>query len=467
MSIHKAKTEPISKENNITNYELKETLGRGTFGKVKLAIHIPTGEKRAIKILNKKQIEVKKEIHLVKRELKALKILSHPNLVHVNSIFQDNDNYYIDMEYCEKGELFDYIVNAQSLTENEASMFFYQLIEAVEYIHNNKIAHRDLKPENLLLKQNKSIKIIDFGLSNHNDGKNLLSTKCGSPSYASPEILRGYKYDGFKTDIWSCGIILFAMLCGFLPFEGKDNNILFQNIINGKINYPDTLSINAKQIIKQMLKSNPEERISISKIKKTPFYLKGKQLYNIKYNKNEKKFSENNLVQLNFSSKDKDDSYFSNEENMKNSTLRKRLIEVNHIVTDKKENKKNKIKKHHPMFIFDSAFPKIELKLEEKTLLNRLKIGSNEINNKTSENTSVNILDKVKSPNLNNFLKEKGVKLTKKPFIFVNHNYYTAFFKKEGPIILTEPIIIGSKGKKIYHNKNINSIAGTFNLPKL
>ena len=111
MSILTTKPEHISKENDISNYELKETLGKGTFGKVKLAIYIPTGEKRAIKILNKKQIELKKEIHLVKRELNALKTLSHPNLVHVNSIFQDKDNYYIDMEYCEKGELFDYIVS--------------------------------------------------------------------------------------------------------------------------------------------------------------------------------------------------------------------------------------------------------------------------------------------------------------------------------------------------------------------
>ena len=259
------------------------------------------------------------------------------------------------------------------------------------------------------------------------------------------------------------------MLCGFLPFEGKDNKTLFQNIMDGKINYPDTLSSNAKQIIKQMLTSKPEDRISINKIKKTPFYLKGSQLYNIKYKKNLKTFSENNLIQLNFSSRDKVESYFSKEENSKNATLRKRLLEVNKIITNNQENKKNKNKRHHPKFSFDSAFPKIELKLTEKTLRNRLKLGSTEINNKTSETTNVNIIDKVKSPklNLNKFLKEKGVKLEKKPLLFVGHNYYPAFAGKGNPILLTEPTIIGTKNKKIYHNKNVNSIAATLILPKL
>ena len=106
------------------------------------------------------------------------------------------------MEYCEKGELFDYIVKKHHLSENEASIFFYQLINAVEYIHQNNIAHRDLKPENILLSKNKILKIIDFGLSNSYDGSHLLSTKCGSPSYAAPEVLKAERYDWFKSDIW-------------------------------------------------------------------------------------------------------------------------------------------------------------------------------------------------------------------------------------------------------------------------
>ena len=233
-------TEYLSQDNiSLSNYEFKNTIGKGTFGKVKLAVYKQTNQNRAIKILNKKQIETKKEMHLVKRELNALKLLSHPNLVHVNQIFQDSQNYYIDMEYCENGELFDYIVKKHQLTENESAIFFYQLINAVEYIHKNNIAHRDLKPENLLLTKNKILRVIDFGLSNINDGKHLLSTKCGSPSYAVPEILKRTKYDGFKSDIWCCGIILFAMLSGYLPFEGADNKTLFRHILECKVEFPD------------------------------------------------------------------------------------------------------------------------------------------------------------------------------------------------------------------------------------
>ena len=133
-------TEYSSHDNiSLSDYDFKSTIGKGTFGKVKLAVYKQTNQNRAIKILNKKQIETKKEMHLVKRELNALKILSHPNLVHINQIFQDSENYYIDMEYCENGELFDYIVKKHQLTENEASIFFYQLINAVEYIHKNNI----------------------------------------------------------------------------------------------------------------------------------------------------------------------------------------------------------------------------------------------------------------------------------------------------------------------------------------
>lgn len=130
------------------------------------------------------------------------------------------------MEYAKQGEFFNYIVQHTRLDEQEASMFFAQIINGVEFIHENKIAHRyilrdwrDLKPENLLLSEDKLLKIIDFGLSNSFAGNVLLKTPCGSPCYAAPEMLLGNKYDGIKIDIWSCGIILYAMVCGFLPFE--------------------------------------------------------------------------------------------------------------------------------------------------------------------------------------------------------------------------------------------------------
>ena len=192
------------------------------------------------------------------------------------------------MEYCKHGELFDYIVKKEKLTEEESSIFFYQLINGIEYIHSKGISHRDLKPENLLLAENKILKIIDFGLSHEFEGDELLKTKCGSPSYAAPEIICCPFYDGFKVDIWCCGIILYAMLCGYLPFEGDDNNLLFQNILNCDPEFPEFLSDLSKDIILQILNPDPETRITIDGIKKHKFYLKGKKLCNIDYNQIER-----------------------------------------------------------------------------------------------------------------------------------------------------------------------------------
>jgi serine/threonine protein kinase len=154
----------------LDNYRFEKSIGQGTFGKVKLALFLPSNKKYAVKILNKTQIKLKKETHLVKRELDIIPKFAHPNVIHVKCIFEDESNYYIIMDYCENGELFDYIVKHHSLTEDETALFFYQLINGVEHIHSKHVVHRDLKPENLLLTKTNMLKIIDFGLSNHFSG---------------------------------------------------------------------------------------------------------------------------------------------------------------------------------------------------------------------------------------------------------------------------------------------------------
>lgn len=272
-----------SGKSELDKFEFKNTIGQGNFGKVKLAVYLPTNEKVAIKILNKITIESKNEMHLVKRELNIIKNFYHINVIKVNQIIEDDINYYIIMEYCEHGELFDYIVNNKRLSEEESSVFFHQLINGVEYIHAQKIVHRDLKPENLLLNKEKILKIIDFGLSSNFDGRQYLSTKCGSPSYAAPEIIKGKEYDGCKTDIWCCGIILYAMLCGYLPFEGDDNSELFNNILKCQIEFPDFISDDAREIILEILTPDPNKRITIDQIKFSSFYLKGKELCGDEY----------------------------------------------------------------------------------------------------------------------------------------------------------------------------------------
>ena len=249
------------KEYYLGQYLIKKTLGKGTFGKVKMAIYLPTGEKVAIKILNKNGIIKNKDKQLVKRDFDILAKLDHLNVIFVEEIFETNYNYYSVMEYCEGGELFNYIVKNRRLNDEEAAFFYYQLINGLEYVHSLGIAHRDLKPENLLLTKEHILKIIDFGLSNYfkNSQKDLLSTPCGSPSYAAPELIEGKKYNGFKADIWSSGIILYAFLCGFLPFEGKDTEFLFKNIFECKLFFPNYIKEYAKDLIEKILVIDPEK----------------------------------------------------------------------------------------------------------------------------------------------------------------------------------------------------------------
>ena len=267
----------------IGDYLIKQKIGEGTFSKVKLGINMFTGQKVAIKILDKMKLIQEEGMERVVRELKILSELNHPNIIKIYKIIEDEKYYYVVMEYCEEGELFNYIVEKNNLTDSESAFFYYQLINAIEYLHLNGIAHRDLKPENILLGENNLIKIIDFGLSNYFDENKLLSTPCGSPCYASPEMIRGENYNGADNDIWETGIILYAMLCGYLPFENnpnaKDNKILFKKILSLKLDYPNYLTDSSVDLLKRILVTDPKERIKIDEIKKHSFYLKGKKVF--------------------------------------------------------------------------------------------------------------------------------------------------------------------------------------------
>ena len=270
-----------SYEYKIGNYLIQQTLGEGTFGKVKLGIYLPNDEKVAIKVLEKDRMTDKDDQIRVKREFDMLSRFNHPNVILVTEIFESVDSYYSVMEYCEGGELFNYIVKKRRLTEKESSFFYFQIINGLEYIHSLGIVHRDLKPENLLLTKDHLLKIIDFGLSNYfvENQTELLSTPCGSPCYASPEMVAGKKYDGIKIDVWSTGIILFAMLCGYLPFEDKNNDILFDKILECKLEFPEFLSEESKDLISRILVVDPDKRITIPQIKQHSFFLKGKKLF--------------------------------------------------------------------------------------------------------------------------------------------------------------------------------------------
>jgi len=253
---------------NIADYNLGVTLGKGTFGKVKLATHNLSGEKVAVKILEKDKIKDMSDIKRVNREISILKSINHPHIVKLYEIIETQKEIYMVIEYAERGELFDYIVKSKRLSEPEARIFFDQILLGVDYLHKLNIVHRDLKPENLLLDRNNSIKIVDFGLSNKYENGQLLNTACGSPCYAAPEMIAGKRYHGSTVDIWSCGVVLFAMLCGYLPFENNNTLALYKKILHADYTVLDCISSEAKDLLQNILRTDPKVRYTISDIRK-------------------------------------------------------------------------------------------------------------------------------------------------------------------------------------------------------
>ena len=258
----------------IGSFLLQAKLGEGTFATVYLGLHLQTNEQVAIKVLNKHQIFEQITKTRIEREIKILKLLRHPNIIHLYSVIQTTDNIFLVMEYANGNELFEYINHKRRLSELEACKFYQQIISGIEYLSKLQVTHRDLKPENLLLDAKKqNIKICDFGLSNTYSLKNMyLHSACGSPCYAAPEMIQGKKYIGSRIDIWSSGIILYAMLCGYLPFEESSNDLLYRKIIKGELMFPKHLSDLAKDFLLKVLNVFPERRYTVEQIKKHPWF---------------------------------------------------------------------------------------------------------------------------------------------------------------------------------------------------
>ena len=259
-------------EKKIGNYILGKKLGQGTFGIVVMAKHDITGENVAIKILDKEKISRESDKTRLEREIKIMKSMYHNNIVHLYNVIENSRELFIVMEYISGKELFDYIINKKHLDEMESCKFYQQIISGIEYLGKTKVAHRDLKPENLLLDNKKNIKIVDFGLSNTYLQNELLSTACGSPCYAAPEMLSGDKYHGISIDIWSSGIVLYAMLCGYLPFEDNNNPKLYKKIIKGDFETPEFLSSSAVDLLHNILNVDPDKRYTIDQIKQHPWF---------------------------------------------------------------------------------------------------------------------------------------------------------------------------------------------------
>eukprot|EP00761_Pharyngomonas_kirbyi_P014166 gb/GECH01014196.1/.p1 GENE.gb/GECH01014196.1/~~gb/GECH01014196.1/.p1 ORF type:complete len:488 (+),score=126.34 gb/GECH01014196.1/:1-1464(+) len=256
----------------IGNYRLMKTLGKGSFGKVKLAEHVQTGHKVAVKIINRSKIKSSQVDKKIRREIKILKLFRHPHIIRLYEVIETKTDIFMVMEYVSGGELFDHIVSKGKLSEDEGRRFFQQIISGVEYCHRFMVVHRDLKPENLLLNSDKDVKIADFGLSNIMEDGDFLKTSCGSPNYAAPEVISGNLYAGPEVDVWSCGVILYALLCGRLPFDEENIPTLFSKIKEGNYTIPSYVPEGAKDLIRKILVVNPMNRITIAEIRAHPWF---------------------------------------------------------------------------------------------------------------------------------------------------------------------------------------------------
>ncbi|KAK0069240.1 serine/threonine-protein kinase SIK3 [Biomphalaria pfeifferi] len=246
-------------------YEMERTIGKGNFAVVKLATHIATKTKVAIKIVDKSQLD-EDNLGKIYREIEIMKLLRHPHIIRLYQVMQSERMLYLVTEYASGGEIFDHLVAHGRMNEKEARKKFHQIVSAVAYCHNRGVVHRDLKAENLLLDANLNIKIADFGFSNFFSPKTLLKTWCGSPPYAAPELFEGVEYDAPKVDVWSLGVVLYVLVCGALPFDGSTLQSLRNRVLAGKYRIPFYMTRDCENLISNMLVVDSEKRYTIAQI---------------------------------------------------------------------------------------------------------------------------------------------------------------------------------------------------------
>jgi len=273
--IHKENVISHKSTNISKEYTFGKTIGAGSFGQVRLAIHKATKQTRAVKIIQKTKVDIK----VLLNEINILSKLTHPNIMQVYEIFDDNTNIYIVSEYCKGGELFDMISKKGNFSEKDACVIMKQLMSAICYSHQNKIVHRDLKPENILLDNNSddlTIKIIDWGCAQTIKTTKHKKQADGTAYYIAPEVLKG-EYNE-KCDIWACGVIFYILLCGYPPFNGETDDEIYLEVLKGKFQFPEEdwseVSDEAKELIKKMLTKDINKRISALESMQDPWFKK-------------------------------------------------------------------------------------------------------------------------------------------------------------------------------------------------
>ncbi|KAI4298153.1 hypothetical protein L6164_031746 [Bauhinia variegata] len=279
----KIQTGPVGsrkKENGnllLGRFEIGKLLGHGTFAKVYFARNIKTGEGVAIKVIDKEKILKGGLVAHIKREISILRRVRHPNIVQLFEVMATKTKIYFVMEYVRGGELFNKVAKGR-LKEEMARKYFQQLISAVGFCHARGVYHRDLKPENLLLDENGNLKVSDFGLSAVSDQirqDGLFHTFCGTPAYVAPEVLGRKGYDGVKVDLWSCGVVLFVLMAGYLPFHDQNIMAMYKKIYKGQFRCPRWFSPELSKLLIRLLEANPENRITIPEIMENKWFKKG------------------------------------------------------------------------------------------------------------------------------------------------------------------------------------------------
>ncbi|KNA24795.1 hypothetical protein SOVF_012400 [Spinacia oleracea] len=259
-------------------YEVGRLLGCGAFAKVYYGRNIKTGQSVAIKVINKKKIVGTNLMANVKREIMIMGRLRHPNIVRLYEVLACKVKIYFVIEFAKGGELFAKVAKGR-FSEDLSRKYFQQLISAVGYCHFRGIYHRDLKPENLLVDENGCLKVTDFGLSAVKDqirpDDGLLHTLCGTPAYVAPEILSKKGYNGATVDVWSCGIILYVLTAGYLPFNDPNLMAMYRKIYKGEFRCPKWMSAELKRFLGRLLETNPKSRITIEEIIRDPWFKKG------------------------------------------------------------------------------------------------------------------------------------------------------------------------------------------------
>lgn len=252
-------------------YKMLNEIGQGAFATVYKAEEIETKTIYAIKAVAKASLGSKEDQNRFQREIDSMAVMRHENIVQLYNFFSDETNFYMVMDYCPNGELYDFIIKNGKIQENTAALLFQQIVSAISYCHSYGVAHRDLKPQNILIQKFPFIKVADFGLCGYVKEDELMKTFCGSPAFCAPECISKVNYDGRKSDIWSLGVILFAMLTGEFPWNLSNTSVMVQQILTADFTFPNYLNQQSKDLISKMLKVNPNDRISMEDILKHPF----------------------------------------------------------------------------------------------------------------------------------------------------------------------------------------------------